>query len=435
MWLNQLMTRCALKAVPKAIVVFLIANVSMAAWEPSSKTPDNISGSLGVVRAFQAMQTGQINALIEALSTKPSPVNDPLTLKTQHGEIQFLLAHAAPLTRSMEMVAVLAQFDANFRTPDSNGRGVIHYASFAVPEVSALFGYRPFEHGYAAATMITFFCEQGLDADSPDRAWQRPIHHAAIAGDPDVIRALVALEVDVNAADDRGQTPAVLSARRLHLAATEALRNGGAKAQIGFLDYVAGFGNRARDFASNYVPPLFIGVALLAIRPLLAIFPGPAEPQQQPLGGDDDPDLDEVNSNIPRARSVVPGAKGSAAGRSLEPVQPPLRREQPREVAQEKPKVITTTTRLRSAANAINGARQAKNYQDMGAALTAADQLLSQLEPMELKEEEMQERGHLVAAIKSIINKVKTPPITLRQQANALWEKWKKYHRSESKRR
>lgn len=237
-----------MKSIQVALLVLLFCGQSAALNEYG-----NVTGSLGVIKAFQALRDGNINGLVEALGKRPSPVNESITVQTSQGEIKIRLIHVAALTKSEKMLRLVIAAEARISATDSKGRNAAHYVSFAVPEISALFSFSPLHDSWSSAQMLTILKEDaGLAVNTIDNFGRQPIHYAAEAGSTPSVRVLLDHGVSIDAVDGEGKTPIKIAADNLHYYTVEFLKSQGAMTKVYPSDYADGFKNWGLSFLRDH---------------------------------------------------------------------------------------------------------------------------------------------------------------------------------------
>lgn len=421
-----------------------------------TRTPDNIMGPLEAYNAFQALRLRDMSALVEALNTKPSPVNEALNISTPSGVVRVRLAHVAALTKDERFVRVLQNFGARFEATDSLGRNAIHYLSFGFPEVSALFDFKPIEDGYAAALMLNVLFAAGVDANLPDDNGRRAIHYAALAGDPRVMRQLLSYRVEVDPYDNDGFAPVHHCLNNLHFFCPELLKQHGSLIEITAFDYAFGFGNRVKTFAKDHTFAL-ASVAVTSACALGVSLIGLVKESLKPSSTNpfDDPESEEPPFGpdwyqaSPAPAIFGQGGKGALTVAPVASHQKTKRNQERAaarkakavaaapvamtEVVETEPvqnqEVAPTITKvLQGLTKDLNSARKSGNQTDMRTEIELAATYLETLEGQQLSPDEKKERSWLVSAIHSMTTLVRNPSPAFRIRVLKVYEDFKKYH-------
>lgn len=254
-----------MKSIQAALLVLLFCGQSEAVTEYG-----NVTGSLGVIKAFQALRDGNINGLVEALNHRPSPVNESIAVKTSQGEIKVRLIHVAGLTKSERMLRIIIAADARISAIDSKGRNAAHYLSFAVPEISSLFSFNSHD-GWSSAHMLSILKDAGLAIDAIDNFGKKPIHYAAEVGSISTLQFLLRHGVPIDVLDGEGKSPIQIAVDNLQYSAVEYLRSKGATTRIYFSDYVASAKNLTVGFIWDH--PIGVTTAVASALAIKFFYP------------------------------------------------------------------------------------------------------------------------------------------------------------------
>lgn len=399
-----------------------------------------ISGPLLAVKAYQALRDRNAGALLHALSSSPSPVNQALRVVIDGHDVKLRLIHIAVLMKDPIMIGLLSTFDARLGAKDSRGRNAAHYASFGANELASIFSFEPFVDSEVASAVLDFLHSQSVDFNATDDALRTPLHYAAEVGDSVVLSTLIRLSANLDAIDKYGFTPKQTAIRsRLHLTISSLLSQAGSTSRLSWSDIAVGMKNRAKTLALAY-PIVAVGTGISLLVATAAIVPNLFGSNNKPT---DNHDLDNddfsndngnspvtlLNLKLPQAPALILGHSSSSS--MVVPAKPILAKSVKQNIITETlitdaPKVITTNQRLTTATRKLNGARVAGTNFEITQALAQAEALLQEVSSIELDKEDVANCRHLVAAINAI-TKLKSASAGILVEVNRLLQTYAKY--------